>query len=158
MVTKVKPVQAYENEYKGLSTDTKPISCGVNSLFLELDTGDFYYFDGEKWAKIGASASGYLYENNALVLEPTGNTYGATITLTEGLEVGKTYTVICDGVEVSGEVFEDGGSLSFYEVIADGYDLAFDTIDEDPKVVVFYGILEGWAGDTVTVPLTIAAG
>lgn len=42
-----------ENEYKGLSTDIKPTTCAVNSLFLELDTGDFYYFDGEEWNKIG---------------------------------------------------------------------------------------------------------
>lgn len=43
----------WEYEYKGLSTDTKPTNCGVNSLFLELDTGDFYYFDGEEWIKLG---------------------------------------------------------------------------------------------------------
>lgn len=41
-------------EFKGLSTDDKPTACGVNSLFLELDTGEFYYFDGEDWAKVGA--------------------------------------------------------------------------------------------------------
>ena len=35
-------MQDGENEYKGLSTDTKPTNCAVNSLFLELDTGDFY--------------------------------------------------------------------------------------------------------------------
>lgn len=40
-------------EYKGLSTDTKPVNCAVNSMFLELDTGDFYYFTGESWAKVG---------------------------------------------------------------------------------------------------------
>lgn len=41
-------------EYSGLSTDTKPIAdVGVNSLFLELDTGDVYYFDGSDWAKVG---------------------------------------------------------------------------------------------------------
>ena len=45
--------QGNENDYKGLSTDTKPTNCAVNSLFLELDTGDFYYFDGETWSKIG---------------------------------------------------------------------------------------------------------
>lgn len=43
----------------GLSTDTKPTEIGgkdieVNSLFLELDTGDFYYFDGNDWNKVGA--------------------------------------------------------------------------------------------------------
>ena len=42
-----------EHEYKGLSTDDKPTSCAVNSIFLELDTGDFFYFDGETWQKIG---------------------------------------------------------------------------------------------------------
>lgn len=40
-------------EYMGLSTDTKPDNLGTNALFLELDTGDFYYFTGSAWAKIG---------------------------------------------------------------------------------------------------------
>lgn len=42
-----------EYEYKGLSTDDKPTDCATNSLFLELDTGDFYYFNGSTWSKIG---------------------------------------------------------------------------------------------------------
>ena len=44
-------------EFKGLSTDTpKPtLGVGVNSLFFELDTGDFYYFTGETWEKVGGS-------------------------------------------------------------------------------------------------------
>lgn len=45
--------QALEYEYKGLSTDVKPTACAVNSLFFELDTGDFYYFNGSVWLKIG---------------------------------------------------------------------------------------------------------
>ena len=41
--------------YQGLSTDVKPTEdVAVNSLFLELDTGDFYYFDGTDWVKVGA--------------------------------------------------------------------------------------------------------
>ena len=41
-------------EYSGISDDDKPTEgVGVNSLFLELDTGDFYYFDGEEWQKVG---------------------------------------------------------------------------------------------------------
>lgn len=48
--------QAGEVDYKGLSTDTKPTDCAVNSLFLELDTGDFYYFTGEVWMKVGGDA------------------------------------------------------------------------------------------------------
>lgn len=45
--------QAGEYEYKGLSTDTKPTQCAENSLFLELDTGDFYYFVEGAWTLIG---------------------------------------------------------------------------------------------------------
>lgn len=45
-------------ELKGLSTDTKPTeiggrTVGVNSLFLEVDTLDIYYFDGTSWNKAG---------------------------------------------------------------------------------------------------------
>ena len=40
-------------DYMGLSTDTKPTNVPVNTLFLELDTGDFYYYDGTEWAKVG---------------------------------------------------------------------------------------------------------
>ena len=49
-----------EFDLKGLSTDTpKPTTVndfpvGVNSLFLELDTGKFYYFDGSDWNEVGA--------------------------------------------------------------------------------------------------------
>ena len=48
--------QAFEYDFKGLSTDAKPTACAVNSLFFELDTGDFYYFDGSAWQKIGGDA------------------------------------------------------------------------------------------------------
>ena len=44
-----------EYEYKGLSTDSKPTACGVNSLFLELDTANVYYFDGEEWQVVGGA-------------------------------------------------------------------------------------------------------
>lgn len=40
--------------YVGLSTDNKPTNAAENSMFLELDTGDFYYFDGSDWQKVGA--------------------------------------------------------------------------------------------------------
>ena len=43
-------------EYEGESTDTKPTpsDLAVNSKFFEQDTGDFYYYDGSTWNKIGA--------------------------------------------------------------------------------------------------------
>lgn len=31
------------------------MNVGLNSLFLELDTGDFYYWSGSAWAKIGTA-------------------------------------------------------------------------------------------------------
>lgn len=47
---------AEETELAGLSTDTKPTDgVATNALFLELDTGDFYYFDGTAWAKVGGA-------------------------------------------------------------------------------------------------------
>jgi hypothetical protein len=44
-----------DTTYEGLSTDTKPTGedVPVNALFLELDTGDFYYYDGSAWQKVG---------------------------------------------------------------------------------------------------------
>lgn len=42
-----------KRELLGLSTDEKPMGVSENMLFLELDTGDFYYFDGEEWKKVG---------------------------------------------------------------------------------------------------------
>lgn len=58
MVTLNIPGRAYEYEYKGLSTDEKPADCAENSLFLELDTGKFYYFDGEAWNELGTGGGG----------------------------------------------------------------------------------------------------
>lgn len=41
-------------DYLCESTDTKPTAdIPVNTLILELDTGDFYYFTGTEWAKVG---------------------------------------------------------------------------------------------------------
>ena len=40
-------------DFVGLSTDEKPANVAINTLFLELDTGDFYYYTGETWAKVG---------------------------------------------------------------------------------------------------------
>lgn len=39
----------------GLSTDEKPTEgVQINTIFLELDTGNFYYYDGTAWQKLGA--------------------------------------------------------------------------------------------------------
>ena len=54
MVTNTNELRDKYVELAGLSTDQKPTDVAVNSLFLELNTGDFYYFNGTAWAKVGA--------------------------------------------------------------------------------------------------------
>ena len=40
-------------ELFGKSTDIKPTDADVNDVFIELDTGDGYYWDGFAWQQIG---------------------------------------------------------------------------------------------------------
>lgn len=40
-------------EILGYSTDTKPTDVDLNDIFVELDTGDAYYWDGFAWQVIG---------------------------------------------------------------------------------------------------------
>lgn len=37
----------------GLSSDSKPTDVDVNTLFLELNTGDLYFYNGTEWQKVG---------------------------------------------------------------------------------------------------------
>lgn len=45
--------QANERYFKGVSNDILPVNCSKNSLFLSLNKGVFYYFDGTNWKRIG---------------------------------------------------------------------------------------------------------
>ena len=47
-------------EMTGLSTDVKPTgeNIGSNSLFLELDTGNLYYYDGAAWNLLQSGSGG----------------------------------------------------------------------------------------------------
>ena len=40
-------------EILGLSLDTKPTDVQVNDMFIELDTGDAYFWNGDSWQQIG---------------------------------------------------------------------------------------------------------
>ena len=54
MITRNRYDYSEDLAYEGLSTDNKPTeNVGINALFLELDTGDFYYWDGSDWVKVG---------------------------------------------------------------------------------------------------------
>lgn len=52
MITMNNCKQKDEYDFSGVSTESKPTNCAVNSLFTELDTGNFYYFDGTAWNQI----------------------------------------------------------------------------------------------------------
>ena len=57
MVRELRDNSAFKDNYKefsGLSTDSKPTECGVNSLFYELNTKKVFYFDGTTWKEVGA--------------------------------------------------------------------------------------------------------
>lgn len=43
-------------DYRGKSTDQKPTDAETNAMFLEMDTGKFYYFDGAAWEEVGGTA------------------------------------------------------------------------------------------------------
>ena len=40
------------NQYAGVSTDEKPANAPTYSVYLELDTGKFYYYDGTEWKEV----------------------------------------------------------------------------------------------------------
>ena len=44
-----------EPAYFGKSTDEKPSDVGVNSIFIELDTGIIYFYEGDDtWTEVGS--------------------------------------------------------------------------------------------------------
>lgn len=54
MITMNNCKQKGEYDFSGVSTEPKPTNCAVNSLFTELDTGNFFYFDSGEWHQIPA--------------------------------------------------------------------------------------------------------
>lgn len=123
-------------ELKGLSTDIKPTeidgnAIAVNSIFLELDTKDFYYFDGEEWQKVEIEDSSGEYDRE--IAELTRNVKKrvyyfdnvANMKNTTDLQVGeyaitKGYYTANDGgageylirTKAQADV-DDGGSIHF---------------------------------------------
>lgn len=69
-------------ELLGLSTDTKPTGTfsgykvGENSVLMELDTGDIYYFDGGAWQKMSTDGQG-----------------GGSITVDDALDINSAHPV-----------------------------------------------------------------
>lgn len=45
--------EAKHAEIFGTSSDNKPTDVALNDLFIELDTGDAYFWNGSTWQQIG---------------------------------------------------------------------------------------------------------
>lgn len=62
---------------EGTSGDNKPLDVAYNTIFLELDTGDFYFFDDDDtWKKVGYNEEGSL-SISSLSLGMTASPLGA---------------------------------------------------------------------------------
>lgn len=51
-------LKGYTANYAGKSTDTKPTDVEINTIFHELDTDKYYYFDGTQWNEIPNTGGG----------------------------------------------------------------------------------------------------
>ena len=99
-------------EFMGLSTDDKPTEdVAVNSLFLELDTGDFY-FCKTQGSKGGEQTEVVRIEEQTFITQGFSRDYGcryATLTVVEPF-ADENIIVIYDGVsyECQNQSFESG--------------------------------------------------
>ena len=82
------------NNLTGLSTDTKPYA-EEESLFLELDTGNWYYCTGgNAWTKVDG-LSGVKVDNALIGKSTDGKPNASENTIFIEVDTGKTY--YCDG-------------------------------------------------------------
>ena len=121
----------FHYEFSGLSSDSKPTTWGEqdiedNSLFLELDTGKFYYLTEGEWAEIGTSPtpSGTLLLDKTiddLQEYPGTGIYMESSTSEIGLP--DDITVVWDGVSYSctidGQTTTYGAAVDFDQMTAD---------------------------------------
>lgn len=147
MITINTPGAAYEYEYKGLSTDEKPTDCAANSLFLELDTGKFYYFDGEAWNELGAGGGGggggdVLYDGTLTFTLQEGSYISAPLfTMTRFPETDETVYMYIDDVQ-----FAETASTWMHED-PDVYEAYFTPSgSSDPTGMIQYVNDSGWGG------------
>ena len=58
------------NQYFGLSTDGKPLDVPIGSIYMEIDTCKFYYFNGYSWEEMPCyceSSNGIPYSKKITV-------------------------------------------------------------------------------------------
>lgn len=85
MITMNNCKQKDEYDFSGVSTSPKPTNCAVNSLFVELDTGKFYYFSGTEWLEIPLSGSASVDEMEWVRRRITGYIFTVPDELLDGI-------------------------------------------------------------------------
>jgi hypothetical protein len=157
MITINTPGAAYEYEYKGLSTDEKPTDCAANSLFLELDTGKFYYFDGEAWNELGTGGGGgdgdVLY-NGSVTFQVVGDPpeqasmSTAPLEFTRTPEDGEDAYMYVDGNQI-------GSMANWVYNGSDNYNATFMD-GENPIGIIQYDDVDGaWEGTIILLDTSI---
>ena len=79
--------------YEGLSTDTKPTDVPVNTLFHELNTDKFFFWDGENWTE-NPHGGGAGFEPTDAQL--TAMNSGITATDVEQINTNKTNILLSE--------------------------------------------------------------
>lgn len=69
-------LKGYTANMLGVSTDQKPTDAEVNTIFRELNTNKYYYFDGTTWNEIPSSGGGSSFEPTQTQLDAMNS--GAT--------------------------------------------------------------------------------
>lgn len=59
-------------QYSGVSTEPKPSDVAENSIYLELDTGKFYYYHDNEWHEMDCSCSGGSESFNLIYVDCMG--------------------------------------------------------------------------------------
>lgn len=139
----------FHYEFSGLSSDSKPTTWGEqdiedNSLFLELDTGKFYYLTEGEWAEIGTSPtpSGTLLLDKTIddLSELVEGIYAETSTTEVGLP--DDITVIWDGTKynctIDGDTTTYGAAVDFLNMTADFSEYPFCIAPTNSSRTTFY--------------------
>lgn len=139
-----------EYHFTGLSTDEKPNSkrVAVNSLFLELDTGDFYYLKSQGGSS--TTREDILQSTSVVCNNPYITSYRGIISdlFFENTKI----CVVFDGEKYTlnrSAYWQDGGTYARYgewegdSPLYESYPFAIETISENYEATYIYVSAEG---------------
>lgn len=121
------------NQYYGVSTDGKPLDVPVNSIYFEIDTCKFYYFDGLSWNEMPTCCKSGEEEMSTFIVDaiPTNP------------DDGEDFVFNASWNDIH-RAFLEGKSViihSYWETISDYFDYIFPVVCcETPSTGYDYGI------------------